>query len=46
MANVKQKLLFRNKDVSTVINTNGSDGSLEKPGRPNRQKEKVTLTLH
>ncbi|XP_039517500.1 unconventional myosin-XIX-like [Pimephales promelas] len=41
MANVKQKLLFRNKDVSTVINTNGSDGSLEKPGRLNRQKEKV-----
>ncbi|KAK7172492.1 hypothetical protein R3I93_002564 [Phoxinus phoxinus] len=38
MANVKQKLLFRNKDVSTV---NSSDGSLGKPGRPNLQKEKV-----
>uniref|UniRef100_A0A8C2A9A6 Myosin XIX n=1 Tax=Cyprinus carpio TaxID=7962 RepID=A0A8C2A9A6_CYPCA len=36
MANVKQQLLSRNKEVSTV---NGSEG--EKAGRPNRQKEKV-----
>ncbi|XP_016310934.1 unconventional myosin-XIX-like isoform X1 [Sinocyclocheilus anshuiensis] len=41
MANVKQKLLFRNKDVSTVNSSEGTFRSLEKAGRPNRQKEKV-----
>ncbi|KAF4113907.1 unconventional myosin-XIX [Onychostoma macrolepis] len=41
MANVKQKLLFRNKDVSTVNSSDGTFRSLEKVGRPNRQTEKV-----
>ncbi|XP_050965542.1 unconventional myosin-XIX isoform X1 [Labeo rohita] len=41
MANVKQKLLFRNKDDSTVNSSDGTFRSLEKAGRPNRQKEKM-----
>ncbi|XP_052412991.1 unconventional myosin-XIX isoform X1 [Carassius gibelio] len=41
MANVKQPLLFRNKDVSTVNSSDGTLRSLEKTGRPNREKEKV-----
>ncbi|XP_026102144.1 unconventional myosin-XIX-like [Carassius auratus] len=41
MANVKQKILFKNKEVSTVNSSDGTSRSLEKTGRPNRQKEKI-----
>ncbi|XP_052454502.1 unconventional myosin-XIX [Carassius gibelio] len=41
MANVKQKILFKNKEVSTVNSSDGTSRSLEKTARPNRQKEKI-----
>lgn len=44
MADVKQKFLFKNKDVSTVNSSDGTSRSLEKAGRPNRQKEKVSYS--
>lgn len=40
MANVKQKLLFRNKEVSTVNSSDGTLG-LEKSGKPSRPQGKV-----
>ncbi|XP_051523394.1 unconventional myosin-XIX [Myxocyprinus asiaticus] len=41
MANVKQKLLFRNKDVSSVNSSDVTFRSLEKAGRPSQHNGKV-----
>ncbi|XP_051966023.1 unconventional myosin-XIX [Xyrauchen texanus] len=41
MANAKQKLLFRNKDVSTVNSSDMTFRSLEKAGRPSQHNGKV-----